>query len=37
MLRTRQLRNIKIGMSRRITDRHLAGFIASLENEDDAA
>jgi excisionase family DNA binding protein len=35
LLRTRQLRSIKIGKSRRITDRHLADFIASLE--DDAA
>jgi excisionase family DNA binding protein len=35
LLRTRQLRSIKIGKSRRITDRHLAAFIASLE--DDAA
>ena len=33
--RTRQLRSIKIGKSRRITDAHLAAFIASLE--DDAA
>ena len=35
LLRTRQLRSIKIGKSRRITDAHLAAFIASLE--DDAA
>ena len=35
LLRTRQLRSIKIGKSRRITDQHLAAFIASLE--DDAA
>jgi excisionase family DNA binding protein len=35
LLRTRQLRSIKIGKSRRIIDRHLADFIASLE--DDAA
>ena len=35
LLRTRQLRSIKIGKSRRITDRHIADFIASLE--DDAA
>ena len=35
LLRTRQLHSIKIGKSRRITDRHLADFIASLE--DDAA
>lgn len=32
LLRTRQLRSIKIGKSRRITDRHLADFIASLED-----
>ena len=31
LLRTGQLRSIKIGKSRRITDRHLADFIASLE------
>jgi excisionase family DNA binding protein len=37
LLRTRQLRSIKIGKSRRITDRHLADFIASLEGQDDAA
>ena len=35
LLRTRQLRSIKIGKSRRITDQHVAAFIASLE--DDAA
>jgi len=35
LLRPRQLRSIKIGKSRRITDQHLAAFIASLE--DDAA
>jgi excisionase family DNA binding protein len=35
LLRTRQLRSIKIGKSRRITDAHLAAFLASLE--DDAA
>jgi excisionase family DNA binding protein len=35
LLRTRQLRSIKIGKSRRITDEQLATFIASLE--DDAA
>ena len=35
LLRTHQLRSIKIGKSRRITDQHLADFIASLE--DDAA
>jgi excisionase family DNA binding protein len=32
LLRTRQLRSIKIGKSRRITDRYLADFIASLED-----
>ena len=32
LLRTRQLRSIKIGKSRRITDQHLAVFIASLED-----
>jgi excisionase family DNA binding protein len=32
LLRTRQLRRIKIGKFRRITDRHLADFIASLED-----
>jgi excisionase family DNA binding protein len=32
LLRTRQLRSIKIGKSRRITDRHLADFIASRED-----
>ena len=37
LLRTRQLRSIKIGKSRRITDQHLAAFIASLEDEDGAA
>ena len=35
LLRTRQLRSIKIGKSRRITDHQLADFIAGLE--DDAA
>jgi excisionase family DNA binding protein len=34
LLRTHQLRSIKIGKSRRITDRHLAAFIASLEESD---
>jgi excisionase family DNA binding protein len=33
LLRTRQLRSIKIGKSRRITDQHLAAFIASLEGD----
>jgi excisionase family DNA binding protein len=37
LLRTRQLRSIKIGKSRRITDQHLADFITSLEDRDDAA
>ncbi len=32
LLRTGQLRSIKIGKLRRITDRHLAEFIASLED-----
>jgi excisionase family DNA binding protein len=36
LLRTRQLRSIKIGKSRRITDAHLAAFLASLEGEDAA-
>jgi excisionase family DNA binding protein len=31
LLRTGQLRSIKIGKLRRITDRHLAGFVATLE------
>ena len=31
LLRTGQLRNIKIGKRRRITDRHVAEFVASLE------
>jgi excisionase family DNA binding protein len=34
LLRTGRLKSIKIGKSRRITDQHLAEFIASL---DDAA
>ena len=33
LLRTCQLRSIKIGKSRRITDRHLAEFITALEND----
>jgi excisionase family DNA binding protein len=33
LLRTGQLRSIKIGNSRRITNQHLAEFVASLENE----
>jgi len=32
LLRTRQLRSIKIGKSRRITAQQLAEFIASLED-----
>ncbi len=36
LLRTRQLRSIKIGKSRRITDQHLATFIAALERNDAA-
>jgi excisionase family DNA binding protein len=34
LLRTNQLRSIKIGKSRRITEEHLAAFIASLEDHD---
>ena len=33
LLRTGQLRSIKIGRSRRITDRHLTEFITALEND----
>jgi excisionase family DNA binding protein len=33
LLRTGQLRSIKIGKSRRITERHLAEFVASLEED----
>ncbi len=33
LLRTGQLRSIKIGKSRRITAKHLAEFIASLEED----
>jgi excisionase family DNA binding protein len=33
LLRTHQLRSIKIGKSRRITDAHLSAFIASLEGD----
>ena len=36
LLRTRRLRSIKIGKSRRITDERLAEFIASLEGDDAA-
>jgi excisionase family DNA binding protein len=32
LLRVGQLRSIKIGKLRRITDKHLADFIASLED-----
>lgn len=34
LLRTRQLRSIKIGKLRRITNQHIAEFIASLEEAD---
>jgi excisionase family DNA binding protein len=37
LVRTRQLRSIKIGKLRRITDRHVAEFIASLEDPEDPA
>jgi hypothetical protein len=33
LLRTGQLRSIKIGKLRRITGQHLAEFVASLETE----
>jgi excisionase family DNA binding protein len=33
LLRTGQLRSIKIGKLRRITDQHLAEFVAALEPE----
>jgi excisionase family DNA binding protein len=33
LLRTGQLRSIKIGKLRRITDQHLADFVASLEEK----
>ncbi len=33
LIRTGQLRSIKIGKLRRITDQHLAEFIASLEEK----
>jgi excisionase family DNA binding protein len=36
LLRTHQLRSIKIGKSRRITDSHIAAFLASLEGDDAA-
>jgi len=32
LLRTQQLRSIKIGKLRRITDQHLAAFVGSLED-----
>ena len=32
LIRTGQLRSIKIGKLRRITDQHLAEFVASLED-----
>jgi excisionase family DNA binding protein len=34
LLRTGQLRSIKIGKLRRITNQHLAAFVASLEGQD---
>jgi excisionase family DNA binding protein len=39
LLRTGQIRSIKIGKLRRITDRHIAEFVASLEdaNQHEAA
>jgi excisionase family DNA binding protein len=37
LLRTGQLRSIKIGKLRRITDQHLAEFVASLEETNGAA
>ncbi|MEV6149646.1 helix-turn-helix domain-containing protein [Nonomuraea sp. NPDC052129] len=36
LLRTGQLKSVKIGKLRRITDRHLADFISSLEAIDEA-
>jgi excisionase family DNA binding protein len=33
LLRTNQLRSVKIGRLRRITDQHLAEFLASLEGD----
>ena len=33
LLRARQLRSIKIGKSRRITEQHVAAFIAALERD----
>jgi excisionase family DNA binding protein len=37
LLRTGQLHSIKIGKLRRITDQHLAEFVASLEQTNDVA
>jgi excisionase family DNA binding protein len=34
LLRTGQLRSIKIGNSRRITGQHIAEFVAALEDRD---
>ncbi|MFC4908417.1 helix-turn-helix domain-containing protein [Actinomadura gamaensis] len=34
LIRTGRLRSIKIGKLRRITDQHLAEFVASLEDAD---
>ena len=34
LIRTGHLHSIKIGKLRRITDQHLADFVASLEKED---
>ncbi|MBB5077773.1 helix-turn-helix domain-containing protein [Nonomuraea endophytica] len=36
LLRTGQLKSIKIGKLRRITDQHLADFVSSLESIDEA-
>jgi excisionase family DNA binding protein len=36
LLRTGQLKSIKIGKLRRITDRHLADFVSSMEAIDEA-
>ncbi|MEU7863900.1 helix-turn-helix domain-containing protein [Nonomuraea sp. NPDC049141] len=36
LLRTGQLKSIKIGKLRRITDRHLADFVSLLESMDKA-
>ena len=37
LLRTGQLRSIKIGKLRRITDQHVADFVTSLEDPEDPA